>query len=158
MTLGENVKFLREARGLTYEAVGSAVGTDGQNIFNMEKRKSKVSKFAPALAKFFGVDMDDLMQADMESIASMSDPKMPPAPPEAKQVRATYGKAEQNFQIMDEAVKWSLEMAFAANTNPDPKKVARLVRFIYDYLQEKNSFTPTEAEKNRILRLCQVID
>lgn len=64
-TLGENVKFLREKKGLTYEAVGAAVGTDGQNIFNMEKRKSKVSRFAPALAKLFGVDLDDLMQVDM---------------------------------------------------------------------------------------------
>lgn len=67
MTLGENIKFLREAKGLTYEAVGSAVGTDGQAIFNLEKRKSKVSKFAPALAAFFGVDLVDLTSADLRS-------------------------------------------------------------------------------------------
>lgn len=67
MGLGENVKFLREARGLTYEAVGSAVGTDGQNIFNLEKRKSKVSKFAPNLAIFFGVDLGTLTSTDMSA-------------------------------------------------------------------------------------------
>lgn len=70
MTLGENIKFLREQRGMTYEAVGAAVGTDGQNIFNMEKRKSKVSRFAPALAKLFNVELDELMQSDMSAAAN----------------------------------------------------------------------------------------
>jgi transcriptional regulator with XRE-family HTH domain len=55
MGLGENIKFLREMRGLTYEAVALAVGTDPQNIFNLEKRKSKVSRYAPALAEFFDI-------------------------------------------------------------------------------------------------------
>ena len=67
MTLGDNVKFLREAKGLTYEAVGTAVGTDGQNIFNLEKRKSKVSKFAPALAAFFDVDLSAITSQDLRS-------------------------------------------------------------------------------------------
>lgn len=70
MTLGENVKFLREAKGLTYEAVGTAVGTDGQNIFNLEKRKSKVSKFAPALAAFFEVDLSAITSQDLRSGAA----------------------------------------------------------------------------------------
>jgi transcriptional regulator with XRE-family HTH domain len=69
MGLGENVKFLREARNLTYEAVGSAVGTDGQNIFNLEKRKSKVSKFAPALARFFGIDLETLTATDLTKLS-----------------------------------------------------------------------------------------
>jgi transcriptional regulator with XRE-family HTH domain len=69
MTLGENVKALREAKDLTYDAVGSAVGTDGQNIFNLEKRKSKVSRFAPALAQFFNVDLDVLMARDLTKMS-----------------------------------------------------------------------------------------
>jgi transcriptional regulator with XRE-family HTH domain len=69
MALGKNVKLLREARGLTYEAVGKAVGTDGQNIFNLEKRGSKVSKFAPALAQFFGVDLEVLTTKDLSYLS-----------------------------------------------------------------------------------------
>lgn len=69
MTLGENVKYLRELKGLTYEAVGKAAGTDGQNIFNLEKRKSKVSKFAPALAQFFAVDLNTLTSGDVSVVA-----------------------------------------------------------------------------------------
>lgn len=66
------MKFLREARKLTYDAVGTAVGTDGQNIFNLEKRKSRVSKFAPALADFFGVDLGALTSTDMSQPSSGS--------------------------------------------------------------------------------------
>lgn len=69
MALGKNVKFLRELKNLTYEAVGSAVGTDGQNIFNLEKRDSKVSKFAPELAKFFDVDLHLLTTADLSTLS-----------------------------------------------------------------------------------------
>lgn len=68
MALGKNVKFLRELKNLTYEAVGSAVGTDGQNIFNLEKRDSKVSKFAPELAKFFDIDLNLLTTADLSTL------------------------------------------------------------------------------------------
>lgn len=70
MGLGENVRVLREASKLTYDAVGTAVGTDGQNIFNLEKRKSKVSKFAPALAKFFDVDLDTLTSTDLTVLSA----------------------------------------------------------------------------------------
>jgi transcriptional regulator with XRE-family HTH domain len=65
MSLGDNIKFLRESRKLTYDAVGKAVGTDGQNIFNLEKRRSKVSTFAPKLAEFFGVDLAELQSEDL---------------------------------------------------------------------------------------------
>ncbi len=69
MSLGENVRYLREARGFTYDAVGTAVGTDGQNIYALEKRKSKMSKFAPALADFFQVDLTALTSSDLTSMS-----------------------------------------------------------------------------------------
>lgn len=100
MTLGENVKYLREKRGLTYEAVGVAVGTDGQNIFNLEKRKSQVSKFAPALAQFFGVDLDNLMQGDMSAMpngkteSSRENEKSLIAAEEAMRLLYLYGKLD----------------------------------------------------------------
>jgi phage repressor protein C with HTH and peptisase S24 domain len=61
MALGKNVKRLREARNWTFEYVGTAVGTDGQAIFNLEKRDSVRSKFAPALAELFEVDLAALL-------------------------------------------------------------------------------------------------
>jgi transcriptional regulator with XRE-family HTH domain len=96
MGLGENVKFLREARSLTYDAVGTAVGTDGQNIFMLEKRKSKVSKFAPKLAKFFGVDLAALTSLDL----SVTDPSQ-------------YQLAELNLTIVDSNESGSLDAVTA---------------------------------------------
>lgn len=87
MGLGENVKFLREARELTYDAVGTAVGTDGQNIFNLEKRKSKVSKFAPALAKFFDIDLDTLTSADLTRLSPEQIKTIGKGPPRPELVR-----------------------------------------------------------------------
>lgn len=68
MALGKNVKRLREARGLTLHAVAVSVGTDYQNIFNLEKRDSKMSTFAPALAEFFGVRLDRLLSEDFAPV------------------------------------------------------------------------------------------
>lgn len=64
MAIGKNVQRLREKRELTFEAVAKAVGTDAQAISQMEKRDSKTSTFAVKLARFFGVDLADLMSED----------------------------------------------------------------------------------------------
>lgn len=69
MTLGENIKVLRDLKDVTFEAIGLAVGTDGQNIFNLVKRKSKKSEFAPKLATYFGVDLVDLMSKDLAALS-----------------------------------------------------------------------------------------
>lgn len=61
MAIGKNVKLLREQKGLTFDAVAKAVGTDAQAISQMEKRGSKTSNYAAQLAKFFGVSLEDLL-------------------------------------------------------------------------------------------------
>lgn len=73
MGIGKNVKFLREKRKLTLDAVALAVGTDPQAISQMEKRGSKTSSFAPKLAQFFGVDLAALMGDDTEALAGSSE-------------------------------------------------------------------------------------
>lgn len=60
MALGHNVKRLRLARGESFKAVGEAVGTDAQAIQALEKRNSKKSSFAPALATHFNVSLEEL--------------------------------------------------------------------------------------------------
>lgn len=66
MGIGLNVKLLRERRGLTFDAVAKAVGTDAQAISQMEKRNAKNSNYGPQLAKFFGVDLTKLLSDDFE--------------------------------------------------------------------------------------------
>lgn len=61
MAIGKNVQALRERRGLTFDAVAKAVGTDAQAISQMEKRDSKTSNYAVELARFFGVSLEELM-------------------------------------------------------------------------------------------------
>ncbi len=66
MGIGQNVQRLRKRRGLTFDAVAKAVGTDPQTISQMEKRNAKNSTFAPQLAKLFGVDLIDLLSNDFD--------------------------------------------------------------------------------------------
>ena len=73
MGIGRNVKLLRERRGLTFDAVAKAVGTDAQAISQMEKRNAKNSNFGPQLASFFGVDLTKLLSDDFEIDARCSE-------------------------------------------------------------------------------------
>lgn len=66
MGIGKNVERLRKRRGLTFDAVAIAVGTDPQAISQMEKRDSKTSNYAAKLARFFGVNLEDLMSEDFD--------------------------------------------------------------------------------------------
>lgn len=66
MGIGKNVQRLRERRGLTFDAVAKAVGTDAQAISQMEKRDSKNSNYAAQLARFFGVGLEDLLSDDFD--------------------------------------------------------------------------------------------
>lgn len=80
MAIGKNVRALRERKGLTFDAVARAVGTDAQAISQMEKRDSKTSNYAVKLAEFFGVDLADLMSEDFD--VDRATTRKPPAAPE----------------------------------------------------------------------------
>lgn len=61
MSLGENVRRLREGQGLTLDQVAERSGVEVGTINALENRKSTRSKFAPQLAKAFGVSLEALM-------------------------------------------------------------------------------------------------
>ncbi len=61
MALGKNVERLRKAKKMTLRAVAMAAGTDPQAIKALEIRDSTSSKYAPALAKLFGISIETLM-------------------------------------------------------------------------------------------------
>ena len=66
MALGKNVERLRKAKNMTLRAVAIAACTDPQAIKALEIRDSSSSKYAPALAKLFGVSIEDLMKEDFD--------------------------------------------------------------------------------------------
>jgi transcriptional regulator with XRE-family HTH domain len=61
MALGANVKRLREAAGLTQTQLAELAHMDQQAVAALEKRDSKSSSFALALAHALGVSIDDLL-------------------------------------------------------------------------------------------------
>lgn len=84
MGIGKNVQALRERRGLTFDAVAKAVGTDAQAISQMEKRGSKTSNYAAQLAVFFGVSLEDLLSEDFDIDKALDRSIALPAPAQAQ--------------------------------------------------------------------------
>ncbi|MFC7515064.1 helix-turn-helix transcriptional regulator [Herbaspirillum sp. GCM10030257] len=71
MALGKNVEHLRKLAGLTRQAVAKGIGIEGdQAIYALESRDSARSEFAPALAKFFSVDLDALITRDFTELSA----------------------------------------------------------------------------------------
>lgn len=61
MPLGSNVKKFREAAGLTQTQLAELAGMDQQALAALEKRDSRSSSFAPALARALCISIDELM-------------------------------------------------------------------------------------------------
>ena len=64
MALGSNIKRLREAKAWTQTELGvkAMLGENGQQIINaLEKRDSKSSSYAPAIAHALGVSLEELL-------------------------------------------------------------------------------------------------
>ncbi len=84
MALGKNIERLRKAKNMTLRVVADAAGTDPQAIKALETRDSTSSKYAPALAKLFGISIEILMQdnADLAVFSSAENaaPKLPLIP------------------------------------------------------------------------------
>jgi len=65
MELAQNLKTLREQKGLLQKEVANAVGVHPSNYSKMEKGERDVSiEVADRVAKFFGITLDELVHMD----------------------------------------------------------------------------------------------
>ena len=76
MALGKRVRALREQRGWTLEYLEEVSGVPVGTISALEVRNSKRSVYASALAKAFGVTLEELLED--ERLLEL--PKTPRAP------------------------------------------------------------------------------
>jgi phage repressor protein C with HTH and peptisase S24 domain len=92
MSLGKNVKRLRELSGIALEPLAEMLGLERaagrQKIYAMEKRDSKKSDIAGLLAHQFGISMESLLQDDLSTLTF----------PEWEKMRAE--KAERRRQAL----------------------------------------------------------
>lgn len=73
MPLGINIRYIRQAKDLSHDALGALASTDerpvsGQAISMLESRKSGRSIHASAIARALGVPIDDLLRLDLTSV------------------------------------------------------------------------------------------
>lgn len=68
MAMGNNIRFLRLARGLSHDALGELAGTSGQTIVQLEKRDSKKSSYAAAIARAFNLSVEELQETDVAGL------------------------------------------------------------------------------------------
>lgn len=61
MTLGQNIKKMRSDRGWTLADLSERSGVDVGTIHALEQRNSGRSKFAPALARAFGISLEAML-------------------------------------------------------------------------------------------------
>ena len=63
MTIGTNIKRLRQNKGVTQEALGDVLGVSGQAISKWENESAYPDiMILPKLADFFGISIDELME------------------------------------------------------------------------------------------------
>lgn len=74
MSLGKNVRKLREARGWEQKDLALASGVSNGTISAIEVRDSKRSAVAPALARALGVTLEQLMSDDMDALITAPTP------------------------------------------------------------------------------------
>lgn len=83
MSLGKNVRKLREARGWEQKDLALASGVSNGTISAIEVRDSRRSAVAPALARALGVTLEQLMSEDMDALVPAPIPEpsnVAPAP------------------------------------------------------------------------------
>lgn len=62
MTIGKNIKRLRQNKGLTQEQLGEILGITGQAVSKWENGSALPDLPAlPTLAEYFGITIDELM-------------------------------------------------------------------------------------------------
>lgn len=80
MSLGKNVRKLREAKGWEQKDLATASGVSNGTISAIEVRDSKRSAVAPALARALGVTLEQLLSDDMDAVPSLPLVAATPAP------------------------------------------------------------------------------
>lgn len=81
MSLGKNVRKLREARGWEQKDLALASGVSNGTISAIEVRDSRRSAVAPALARALGVTLEQLMSEDMDALVPAPIPEPSSAAP-----------------------------------------------------------------------------
>ncbi len=83
MGLGRNLAKLRADRGMTLDDLSAASGVGRSAIHAIEKRDSRTSAHATALARAFGITVDELLGEDVPAAAAglplvecLSDPEV----------------------------------------------------------------------------------
>lgn len=107
MALGKNIEHLRALHGMSRGAVARAIGLDDdQPIYALEKRDSKRSNLAPALAKLFRVGLEELLSDDLTSLTSVqvaAGLQLPSSGsaehPLADELLATYGQLNSESKV-----------------------------------------------------------
>ena len=66
MTIGTNIRRLRQNKGITQEQLGDAVGVSGQAVSKWENESTLPDILSlPKLADYFGISIDDLMSTGL---------------------------------------------------------------------------------------------
>lgn len=79
-TLGEKIKELREAQGLTLEKLSDLSGVDIGTISALENRRSKKSQYAPQLADALGLNLAEMMELSKDPNFRVHAAEPPPPP------------------------------------------------------------------------------
>ena len=70
MGMGNNIKHLRAAKGWSHDRLGALAETSDQTIEMLEKRDSTRSKYTPVIAAAFGISLESLLSASLDSKAA----------------------------------------------------------------------------------------
>ena len=111
MALGKNVEHLRTLRAMSRGAVARAIGLeDDQPIYALEKRDSKRSNLAPALAKLFSVSLESLLEDDLTSLtaAEIGSEGVAAARIVATETGSSLGKLNTAFDALSDSGKAEL--------------------------------------------------
>lgn len=110
MSLGKNVKLLREAKGWDQATLSRASGVSVGSLSAIEVRNSRRSQFATQLAKALGVSTDDLMSDDVfQTTISTGEGLMDPAG------GVIYGKEVVGFPPSNQYVVNEHQAMYAIN-------------------------------------------
>lgn len=88
MALGNNIRDLRNAQGLTLEQLSELSNVEVGTISALENRDSKRTQYASAIARALGVSVEQLEQSPPSSEANRTSPASPPQSSVSSAVRA----------------------------------------------------------------------
>lgn len=74
MALGQNIKFLRQARGWTLEELSALSGVEVGTINALENRGSQRSKYAAPIARAFGISLEELVESTVTHAGAQHPP------------------------------------------------------------------------------------